>query len=380
MSKPDCNNFEQYIREDKDNDHYYLFCNTKNYEVVFLNEAMCEHLDITLADAISKKCYDVMYGRTSPCPYCVATELDQGQFNSIDVTYPLKGIDCSCIVTLMNYNNQKILVSKYTRSDNALKELVNPKDDTLTRLINSIDKGEFVTYYQPKFAVNSNEVIGAEAFVRKIKSDDETVLTPIDFIPLYENQSIIKYLDLEILRQVCQTQSKWINQGKKIRIDVNISTKTLTEPNIADTMQKILDEFNIPSELICIGINDDKNLLKNLPLIETNVKELIASGFFMAIDNFGLEHSNISTLIKIDFNEVKFCKVLLKDIKKDEKNQLVVRNIIQMCSQIPNMTTLAMGVETKAQEQFIKALAPTFIQGYFYSHPINADEFYNKFL
>lgn len=380
MSNSDYTSFEQYLSDDDTGDDYYLFCDNENYDIVYMNEAMCKHLDITLEDCISKKCYSVMYDREAPCPFCVAPELNQGMFKSIDVNYVLKGVECNCCVSLLNMNESTIRVSKYGKNLTGIEDLVNKSDDILTRLLHSIEKGEFITYFQPKFNSNTGDIIGAEAFVRKIKLENNTTVLPVNFLPLYENKAIVKHLDLEVLKQVCHTLSKWIELGKNIKIDVNFSTMTLTEKGIANKVKEIVDKNNIPSELICIGVNDDSNLLKYINLVESNLNQLISFGFRVAIDNFGLEHSNISTLTKIDFSEVKFCKLLLKDIEKDDKNQMFVRSIIQMCSQIPNMTTLAMGVETKEQEAFIKSLSPTFIQGYLYSRPIDSDEFYEKFL
>lgn len=374
----DNSDFEQYLFGDKDN--YYLFCDNDTNDIVYINQTMCDYLDVKLEDCVAKKCYNVLYGRQSPCPYCVSSDLAEGKFKSIDVNYPLKGIECNCCVSLIEYKDKTLRVSKYYKDDADINNLVTSNDDILTRLLKSIEQGEFITYFQPKFCANTEKIIGAEAFVRKIKLDDNTTVMPINFLPLYENKAIVKHLDLEILKQVCEVQSKWISLGKKIKIDVNISTMTLTEKGISDKIKEIVDKYQIPCELICLGVNDDGNLLKYLSLIESNVNQLITHGFSIAIDNFGLEHSNISTLIKIDFSEVKFCKLLLKDIETDQKNQIIVRNIIQMCSQIPNMTTLAMGVETKEQEAFIKTLSPTFVQGYLYSRPIDAQEFFDQFL
>lgn len=378
MSNSDNSDFEQYLNGD--NENYFLLCDNDTYDIAYINEAMCDFLEVTLENSIAKKCYNVLYDRVAPCPYCVAPELTEGNFKSIDVNYPLKGFEFNCNVSLVEHNKQTLRISKYCKEDTNIKNLMKHAEDILTRLLKSIEKGEFVTYYQPKFSTAANDIIGAEAFVRKIKLEDGSTVLPIEFLPLYENKAIIKHLDLEIFKQVCKTQAKWIELGKKIKIDVNISTMTLTEKGIFTKFKEITDMYNIPCELICIGVNDDDNLLKYINLIEGNIKQLISYGFCIAIDNFGLEHSNISTLIKIDFSEVKFCKLLLKDIEIDEKNQIIVKNIIQMCTQIPNMTTLAMGIETKSQEDFIKSLCPTFVQGYLYSRPIDANEFYDKFL
>ncbi len=379
MSDPQYIDFEQYLL-DNNNDDFYMFCDNDTYDVVYLNQAMCNHLNIELERAISNKCYSVLYDRNAPCPYCVAPELNQGIFKSVEVTYPLKEERIDCCVSLMQYKDQTIRVNRYINTNLDGKELISSNNDILTKLINSVDNGEFVTYYQPKFCINTNDIIGAEAFVRKIRQEDNSIVMPIDFLPLYENQAIIKHLDLEVLKQVCKTQAEWLRLGKKIKIDVNMSTLTLTEKGIDTKIKQICDDFNIPYDLICIGITDDKNLSNCINLIQNNTSKLVASGFGLAIDNFGLEHYNINTLIKIDFSEIKFCKLLLKDIEKNEKNQIIVKNIIEMCSQMNNMTTLALGIETKEQEEFIKTLSPSFVQGYLYSRPLTDSDFFDKYL
>lgn len=377
MSNKNYSDFDVYL-QNKNNKDYFMFCDNDTYEVVYLNEAICKHLDINLENSINKKCYNVIYGRETPCPYCVSHELNQGIFNSVDVKYPLKGEKYDCCVSLIQYNGKTIRVNRYF-NDNLNKKSEIITDAIKNNLITNIENGDFVIYFQPKFCIE-NTLIGVEAFVRKINRDDNTIIMPIDFLPLYENENLISNLDLEILRLVCETQSNWIKLGKNIKIDVNMSVLTLTKENIVDDIKNICNKYKVPYNLICIGLIDDENLTKYMNAIQMNITELSTYGFSFAIDSFDLEHYNITNLIKIDFSEIKFCKLLLKDIKNNEKKQVIVKNIIEMCSQMPSTTTLALGIETKEQEEFIKKLAPTYVQGYFYSQPLTEKEFYDTYL
>lgn len=379
MSKSKYIDFEQFLLENNSTD-YYMFCDNDSYDLVYMNEAMCSKLNVKLEDCVNKKCFSVLYNRDTPCPFCVAPELNQGVYKSVDVAYPLNGVDINCNVSLTNYKDSTIRVNRYINENTKENDFSNPKDNILTKLMKSIENEEFTIHFQPKFSVETNKLIGAEAFVRKLREDDNSIVMPIDFLPVYENQAIVKHLDLEVLKQVCLVQAKWIAFGKKLRVDINMSSLTLTEKGIDLKIKQICDNYDIPYELICIGITDDKNLTKCINLIENNTSKLISYGFGLAIDNFGLEHYNITTLIKIDFSEIKFCRILLKDIENNENNQIIVKNIIDMCSQMKNMTTLALGIETKEQEEFIKTLSPTYVQGYLYSRPLTGKEFFEKYL
>lgn len=378
MSNLDYSYFKQHLTTEKD---FYLFCDNDNYDILYMNEAMCEYLELRNHDYIGKKCYNVVYNRNSPCPYCVASELTDGNYNSIEVNYPLKGMQYDCKISLINYKNKSIRINQYCFNDeNNKTQGVEIEDNKiLDSLMHSIALGEFVVYFQPKYNIE-DVFIGAEALVRRIEPITDKLIMPVDFILLYENLSIIKKLDLEVFEQVCEFQSNWIKLGKSIVIDVNVSTLTLNVKDIANKFKAICDKYNVPCNLFCIGINDDANLTKYIDLISSNVNDLISFGFSIGIDNFGYEHTNISNLVKMNFNEVKFSKLLLKNIETDEYNQNLVRNFIDMCNQLSDISIVAIGIESKECEDFIKSVKPTSVQGYLYSRPMSGVDLFNKFL
>lgn len=252
--------------------------------------------------------------------------------------------------------------------------------DMLQDLLVAIRNNEFQVYLQPKINLETNEIIGAEALVRRYDAEKGKLIFPDQFIPIYENEAIIRHVDLDVLKKVCNLQKDWLKCGKKLKISVNFSRVTLKEDDIVSEIVKICDESEIPHDLIMVEITERIGLLDDADVSEKLIRDLVLNGFTLSLDDFGCAYSNIVTLSKIDVNEVKIDKSLVDFIETNKKNQIIVRNIIDMCNEMDNTQTVSEGIETQEQADLLRKFRCTQGQGFFYSRPLPALDFYNKYI
>lgn len=252
--------------------------------------------------------------------------------------------------------------------------------DMLQELLVAIKNDEFQVYLQPKIYLETGAIIGAEALVRRYDSENGKLIFPDQFIPVYENESIIRHVDLEVLRKVCAMQKDWIKLGKSLKISVNFSRITLKEDDIVQEIVRICDEYDVPHELIMVEITERIGLLDDADVSDNLISDLVLNGFNLSLDDFGCAYSNIVTLSKIDVNEVKIDKSLVDFLETNKKNQIIVRNIIDMCNEMENTETVSEGIETQEQANLLREFRCTQGQGFLYSKPIPAMDFYNKYI
>lgn len=385
------NRYFEHMLLDSSNDFYY-FCGLDDYNIKFINQSLCDFLDVTLEDCIDKKCYEVIYDRDTPCLFCVNEELRYDTINikSIETTYRLRDKKFKCSIGILTTDDGDTHMTRFIVNDTSElhfathttgKTLIADNiNELLIDLFIAIEEGEFLVYLQPKFRLSDNAVVGAEALARRCNPKTGKLSYPSDFIPIYEKNSLTRHIDLHILDEVCKTLSKWLKLGKSIKVDVNFSYVTLIEHSIVEVICCVCDKYSVPYNLINIEISDNKNLVTYEKIVKKKLDELISKGFTISLDNFCFEFSTLNTVINTDIHEVKFGQALITGIDKSKNMQTALRNIIDMCNNIKNMNTLALCIETEGQAQCIKKLAPTHGQGFYFCDAVSFDEFYNKFL
>ncbi len=274
--------------------------------------------------------------------------------------------------TVMYINKQDY----YHSTMNKLQDFTNTAlNDVLTALKN----GEFEVYLQPQILLEDNSLYGAEALVRRRNKDTGVLQYPEQFISKYERKSVIRHVDIFVIERVCDILSQWVKQGKEYPISVNLSRITLQEHGIADIIAKICDQKGVPRHLLVIEVTE------RIQAVENNVPSTYVTdnfknkGFKLSLDDFGCAYSNIVTLSQIEVDEVKIDKSLVDFLATNEKNRVLVKNMLTMCDELEKTSTLAEGVEDQEQADLLKSLGCMLGQGYFYSEPISVEDFEEKY-
>lgn len=237
---------------------------------------------------------------------------------------------------------------------------------------------EFQVYLQAKYYTKEETIAGAEALVRWIDKDGKLIYPSI-FIPLFEKNGFIMELDLYMLHKVCKIQSDWINKGyATIPISVNISRLHFANPNLADTIKTIVDEYEIPHSLLELELTESAFLQNKKMLIDT-VTKLREYGFIVSMDDFGAGYSSLNSLKDIPLDILKLDGELFRNTEEVQRGETVVRNTISMAKDL-HMKVVAECIETKEQVDFLSSVGCDIIQGYYYAKPMNCDQFEKKYL
>lgn len=238
---------------------------------------------------------------------------------------------------------------------------------------NSLQKGEFQVWYQPKYDPNTNEMIEAEALVRWCRNETE-VVSPENFIPLFERDGLIRILDEYVFATVCRQQMEWKAQGRKlVPVSINVSRASLYFDDIVNHYDMIaadagIDKKHIPLEITESAAIDNKNIID----ISDSFHD---RGFVLQVDDFGAGYSSLATLNMNCFDVLKIDKSLI-DYIGDKSGESLLRHTISLAKEL-GLKVTAEGVESENQVAFLKGVKIDSIQGAFYNMPMPVYEFEN---
>lgn len=238
----------------------------------------------------------------------------------------------------------------------------------------SIRNRRFEVWYQPKYNPDSEELVGAEALVRW-RNTDGTLIQPMTFIPLFERNGMIRYLDEYVFRTVCVQQKQWMDEGcKVIPVSVNLSRASLYFQNVVERYRKIAEEVGVDPTYVPIEITE------SAALDDKSIRQLANSfyeaGFPLHIDDFGAGYSSFATLNIMHFDTLKLDKSLIDYIGNYGGDRLL-EHTIALAKEL-GMHVTAEGVEKESQVAFLQKLNCDSIQGFYYSKPLLSEEFSRK--
>lgn len=230
---------------------------------------------------------------------------------------------------------------------------------------------EFVVYLQPKYNTRTEQIVGAEALVRW-KRPDGSIISPGEFIPLYEKNGQIVKLDEYIFRLVCSIQRDRLKNGQVLfPVSVNLSRTSLHYDGMIERYVKIIEEMGIPFDCVPIELTETASLY-NVQIKELTEK-LVETRFQLHMDDFGSGYSSMTSLNMLPFNVLKLDKSLI-DFIDQERGRQVIQHTIALAHGL-GMEVLAEGVEEKEQVDILKGMDCDEIQGFYYSRPLPYKEF-----
>ena len=241
-----------------------------------------------------------------------------------------------------------------------------------TGLRRGLEREEFVLHYQPQFDLKSGEVVGFEALIRW-ENIDAGAMQPNEFIPLLEETGLIVQVGEWILHTACAQHNAWQKAGlPPLRIAVNISSRQFDSNELIHTLRKVLAAECMEPQYLELEITETI-LMKNAePDIEA-LQELSNMGMRFAIDDFGTGYSSLTYLKRFPINVLKIDKAFVHDITSNADDAAIVRAIITMAHSL-NMKTVAEGVETREQLEFLRTQGCDYAQGYYFSPPLSGPE------
>lgn len=241
----------------------------------------------------------------------------------------------------------------------------------------AIKNNEFVIFLQPKFDTLTEIVTSAEALIRKKKGN--TIIMPNEFIPMYEQTGEIMKLDMYVLEQVCILQKKWREKNLQlISISINESRHHLKNPNHVKELKEIIEKYDANTNLIELEMTET-TVIEDIEVAKQAGKNVHELGFRISMDDFGTGYSAFNVLKDIEIDILKIDRLFFENLENNMRAQIIIDTIVQMCKRL-NIKTVAEGIETKEQVDFLKKIKCDMIQGYYFSKPISVDDFEKKYL
>ena len=250
------------------------------------------------------------------------------------------------------------------------KTIVDEFDD-------AIKASEFKMYLQPQLSAKTRRLTGAEALVRRIKPDG-TIVSPIDFIPVYEKSGLISRLDRYIWEQAAAKLGEWKKVGINMSISVNISPKDFYYIDIFNTFAGLVKKYDIEPSNLKIEITET-TIMSDVPNLMGELEELRKAGFTIEMDDFGSGYSSLNTLKDINVDVLKVDMGFIKETKNVKKSRIILASVIKM-AKVLNLLIITEGVETEEQVDNLTKLGCDVFQGYYFSKAIDVNEFEKRYL
>ena len=240
-------------------------------------------------------------------------------------------------------------------------------------LRHALIREQFELHYQPQISIADGRITGAEALLRW-QHPELGMVSPAEFIPVAEDSGLILNIGEWVLRQAVRQARCWIDAGHKaITIAVNLSAVQFRQAHLPELIVKILEEAQLPPQHIELELTE--SVAMEVPLAAIAVMdELRARGIRMSIDDFGTGYSSLSYLRKFKINKLKIDQSFVSSIAEDPESRAIVTAIIMLADSL-GFQTIAEGVETAAQLEFLRLKGCGEAQGYYFSKPLDVAQF-----
>jgi PAS domain S-box-containing protein len=254
--------------------------------------------------------------------------------------------------------------------DNAMHAGAVKRLQLETDLRKGIDLGEFLVYYQPIVALDTEQIVGFEALTRWQRP--QGMVMPNDFIPVANETGIILSINRQLLHEACHQLLSWQSlfpSNPPLSLSVNISPKQFAQADLASQIGQLLRESGMDPRCIDLEITETIAMADAEKSVDV-LSELKALGVGLDIDDFGTGYSSLSRLQAFRVDTLKIDRVFVSRMDGDSETLEIVRLIIMLAHHL-GLKVVAEGVETQAQLDLLKDLGCERAQGYFFSKPVD---------
>lgn len=245
------------------------------------------------------------------------------------------------------------------------------------RIVNSmksaLENHEFVVFYQSKYGLSDNQIAGAEALVRW-KHPERGMISPGEFIPVFERNGFITKLDYYVWEQTCIQLRKWMDEGKNpLPISVNLSRVSLYNKDIVNVICNLVDSYRIPRRLFQVELTESA-YNTNPKAVQDMMQRLREEGFYILMDDFGSGYSSLNVLKDIVVDVLKMDMKFFAGDDREGRGENIMAAVIRMAKWL-NMPVVAEGVERIEQVEFLRSIGCEYVQGYYFAKPMPVEEY-----
>lgn len=272
----------------------------------------------------------------------------------------------------------KTIVGNYAQRHCVYSEDMEEKEEEelylLSEIQHSLKNDEFTFYVQPQCDIATGKIVGGECLVRWIHPE-KGMISPGVFIPVLEKNGFIASLDRCVWRKVCKWLRSLIDRGfQPVPVSINVSRIDIYSMDVPGFLLSLLEEFDLPSNLLKVEITESTYVENNDKIIRT-VKQLRDANLWVMMDDFGSGYSSLNMLKSIAVDVLKLdMRFLEMDDREEEKGIGILESVVNMARQM-RLPIIVEGVENQKQESFLLKLGCRYSQGYFYYRPMPIKDF-----
>jgi diguanylate cyclase (GGDEF)-like protein len=242
------------------------------------------------------------------------------------------------------------------------------RDEGAADLRRALAEGEFRLVYQPKILLSTGRTVGVEALLRWDHPDKGTI-APLDFIPLAEATGLIVPIGVWVLRQACMDSRLWqatAPDQPSVIVSVNLSARQF-EVGLVEMVASVLASTGTDPAMLCLEITESV-VMENAEFAIDILEGLRSLGVRISIDDFGTGYSSLAYLRRFPLDELKIDRAFVDGLGRDPEATAIAAAVMGMAHAL-NLTVVAEGVETVAQDSALRALGCDEAQGFLYSRP-----------
>jgi diguanylate cyclase (GGDEF)-like protein len=242
----------------------------------------------------------------------------------------------------------------------------------VTQFRSALDDGQIEVHYQPKVALATKQVLGAEALVRW-KHPEFGMLDPEEFVSIVETTGLVDALTSFVLERALERVRKWLDEGLQLSVAVNLSVRNLDDKEFPDRVTDALHRHGVPAALVSFEITESAVMQdpeRALPVL----RRLHEIGVGLAVDDFGTGYSSLAYLRRLPVDEVKIDKSFVLGMGSDLSDLAVVRAIVDLGHSL-SLTVVAEGVEEDAVRAQLADMGCDVAQGFLFSRPLHERRF-----
>lgn len=257
--------------------------------------------------------------------------------------------------------------------EDSLRDVLLAEQQIVNDMKTALRNREFVLYFQPIYDLTTERIASAEALVRWLHPQ-KGLISPGQFIPLFEKNGFITDLDIYVWDNTCRLIRAWIDSGcNVVPVAVNVSRMDIYEPGLPDILMGIINKYELTPQHISLEITETAYTQSPVQLIKA-VRTLHELGFTIEMDDFGSGYSSLNMLSELPLDMLKIDMQFLHSHTQENRKGNILNFIISLAKWL-GLAVVAEGIEMHAQMVFLRSMGCNYGQGYYFSKPLSEDNF-----
>ena len=270
-------------------------------------------------------------------------------------------------------NSISSVQNTYTAFTEKNVENTHLEAEITSQMQQALKNGEFKIWFQPQYSAANGDLIGAEVLCRWIK-EDGTLISPSVFIPIAEKNGFMRMLDEDIWTNVFAAIRSWLDAKiEPVPISINISRISLESDKIYYIIKRLKEKYNIPEKYVHFEITESA-AINAQEYFNTRIQKIRDLGFRIAMDDFGSGYSSLNALKDMPIDILKLDMGFMQGDDSLNQGGTIINYVVRMAQGLEYIT-VAEGVETQEQSDFLRSIGVNVFQGFLYAKPMPEEQF-----